>query len=310
MPPPRQPPIGRNLVNQRTKNNTVTNRGSALPPKIKCYVCKRDKTIDQYANVQLKRYQDTIYNPYAPAGRCTKDPKTTCKACTPGQTQELFCHICLQTMKLDKFSKNQRDKPDKARCIKCVERHLDTEPDFSPPDSDYDSDGSVGFDGMRISGISHNGNNQFDSNAITDGKSSKALAKQDIIDDSDEDWGADDVSANAIDKQRDVHNYNRFEDDATLETITNPSTTTRSHRDPTGPKNFKMPDPINKPPRREGDPQPRYYRNSGKKKWGAVEVEAPAVNNEWANYGRKIAERYTANGKGQQDSDDDERDEW
>lgn len=78
-------------------------------------------------------------------GRCTRDPKTTCRMCTPGQTQEITCCICNETMGLDKFAKNQRDKPERARCIKCVELHKDTEPDITPPSSDYESDS----DGVR-----------------------------------------------------------------------------------------------------------------------------------------------------------------
>lgn len=64
----------------------------------------------------------------------------TCKTCTPGQTTELHCYICDKTYGLDKFAKNQRKDPDKARCTKCVEKVLETEPDMSPPDTDEDED--------------------------------------------------------------------------------------------------------------------------------------------------------------------------
>lgn len=44
--------------------------------------------------------------------------------------------ICDKTKPLDKFAKNQRKDPHAARCKSCIKMHLETEPDYEPPDSD------------------------------------------------------------------------------------------------------------------------------------------------------------------------------
>ncbi|KAF8539996.1 Stc1 domain-containing protein [Trichophaea hybrida] len=181
MPPPHLPPVGRNLVNQRNKKDANVSNGYAsfyysyyllsfycseldfihsggIPNEITCYVCKKSKPRSQYANRQLQKFADTIHNPYAPAGRCLTNPKTTCRTCTPQQTTELTCCICHKTKGLGQFAKNQRKTPTKARCQKCVQMHLDTEPDYEPPDSDeYESyseeeDDSDDFDGNEARG--------------------------------------------------------------------------------------------------------------------------------------------------------------
>jgi hypothetical protein len=142
MPPPRLPPVGRNLVNQRNSKNsdaTVTN-GGRVPTLITCHVCKKAKPHSQYAKRQILKFQSTIYNPYAPAGRTLTDPKTTCRTCTPQQVTELTCCICTKTKGLTHFAKNQRKNPDVARCMRCVRMHLDTEPDYATSGSDDCSD--------------------------------------------------------------------------------------------------------------------------------------------------------------------------
>lgn len=73
----------------------------------------------------------------------------TCKTCTPGQTTELHCYICDKTYGLDKFAKNQRKDPDKARCTKCVDKVLETEPDMSPPDTDDDEEEDTDSENVR-----------------------------------------------------------------------------------------------------------------------------------------------------------------
>ncbi len=76
---------------------------------------------------------------YAPGGRTMGDPKPVCRRCTPGQTTELTCCICEKVKGLERFAKQQRKNPDRARCIQCVQLHLDTEPGIEMPDSeDYD----------------------------------------------------------------------------------------------------------------------------------------------------------------------------
>jgi hypothetical protein len=69
-----------------------------------------------------------------------KDPKTTCKTCTPQQTTELRCCICETTKGLQDFAKNQRKNPDVARCIECVQMHVGMEPGVDGPDCDSDVD--------------------------------------------------------------------------------------------------------------------------------------------------------------------------
>lgn len=79
--------------------------------------------------------------------------QVTCKTCTPGQTTELTCYICDTTKGLDEFAKNQRKDPDKARCIKCVNRVLDTEPDMSPPSSDAEEEEDTDNEEVRFCSI-------------------------------------------------------------------------------------------------------------------------------------------------------------
>lgn len=79
--------------------------------------------------------------------------QVTCKTCTPGQTTELTCYICDTTKGLDEFAKNQRKDPDKARCTKCVNRVLDTEPDMSPPSSDAEEEEDTDNEEVRFCSI-------------------------------------------------------------------------------------------------------------------------------------------------------------
>lgn len=73
----------------------------------------------------------------------TRNPASvnvTCKVCTPAQTVELTCYICDTTKGLEGFAKNQRKDPDRARCLKCVNKVLETEPDLTPPASSDEED--------------------------------------------------------------------------------------------------------------------------------------------------------------------------
>jgi len=145
MPPPRLPPVGRNLVNQRS-GVSGSNSDNNVPAQIKCYICKKVKPKSMYANRQLQRVQDSIHNPYAPGGRTKADPKPTCRSCTPQQTTQLTCCVCSKTKGLDSFARNQRKNPDTARCLKCVAMHIETEADYEIPDSDIESDSDEDFD--------------------------------------------------------------------------------------------------------------------------------------------------------------------
>ncbi|KAI5818216.1 hypothetical protein BZA77DRAFT_20414 [Pyronema omphalodes] len=123
--------IGRNLVNQRAKVGVTgaINPAGNMPSNITCYVCKKSKPLDQYAKRQAQRFQDTIHNPYAPGGRSKKDPKVTCRDCTPQQTTELKCCICEKVKGLNFFANNQRRNRTEARCIACLSSVLEVEPD-------------------------------------------------------------------------------------------------------------------------------------------------------------------------------------
>lgn len=115
----------------------------------------------------------TLLHHCPPANPKQKSIKATCKTCTPGQTTELRCCICNHDKGLDRFSKNQRKNPDTARCIaygsrayiyklcysrpstnvvehSCVEKHLDTEPDVTPPSSDSYSSEDDDSSGVRV----------------------------------------------------------------------------------------------------------------------------------------------------------------
>ncbi|KAL7271883.1 hypothetical protein RUND412_005325 [Rhizina undulata] len=132
------PEVGRNLVNRGAAAGA--NSGGIYPDGIRCFVCEKVKPVDQYAGRQLVKWRSSIYQPYAPGGRTKTDPRTTCKSCTPTQTTELTCCVCHKIKGLNKFAKNQRKNPDRARCIKCVLLHVETDPDFSPLSSDAYSD--------------------------------------------------------------------------------------------------------------------------------------------------------------------------
>ncbi|KAF3936368.1 hypothetical protein ABW19_dt0200026 [Dactylella cylindrospora] len=145
MPPPQLPKIDKTLYNQGAAKGANTIGG-----KIKCYSCNSLKPHSAFSTRQLNNWKATIYQPYAPSGRTLKEPRTTCKNCTPGQTAELTCIVCGETNGLSSFAKAQRKNPDKARCTKCVTKQLDTAPDLEVPDSDEytssDADGEADID--------------------------------------------------------------------------------------------------------------------------------------------------------------------
>ncbi|KAF8424310.1 Stc1 domain-containing protein [Tirmania nivea] len=100
--------------------------GSRGITKINCHTCKKQKGLDEYSHRQLINYKDSIYNEFAPKGRC-KNKTASCKGCIIGAVTHLECHVCGLTKPLSKFMKTQRRIPDQARCKRCVELQLDTE---------------------------------------------------------------------------------------------------------------------------------------------------------------------------------------
>ncbi|PUU74389.1 Stc1 domain-domain-containing protein [Tuber borchii] len=142
MPNPNHQKFNRNLVNQRGASSGA----NKIPSNIMCNVCRGRKHQSQFAGRQLGKF-----NSYNKA--FLRDPnsiKVTCKDCTAQQTTELTCCVCSVTKPLNGFAKSQRKNPDQARCIDCVNKDLETEPniapssdesgsaDFSEPDSDFD----------------------------------------------------------------------------------------------------------------------------------------------------------------------------
>lgn len=278
---------------------------------------------------------------YAPSGRTTRDPKTTCKECTAGQTEKLHCQVCAKTMPLDKFSKNQRDKPERARCIKCVLHQSEkTEADINitPPSSDYESDNSEvcffvcsyrseffvdtrvlqDFDGgMRISKVIVEPNVEKPSQrkAIPARGVSNALSKDKVLpedddDDDDEGWDAVKIAGAAGKSQPDLHTYNRIEDEANLD-LSIPLALAPAERK-SNYNNVRIPDPVNNPPLYEGGGGSRRQLPPPKKgKWGAPQAELPV---EWSNYSRNMNNRRGGSKKKNnnytdQDFEDDE-DAW
>ncbi|KAI9792398.1 MAG: hypothetical protein M1816_002282 [Peltula sp. TS41687] len=105
-------------------------KGVALPPRIKCTSCKKIRNQDAFSNRQLGNLSFAA----ARSGQVlATNSKIKCRLCTGGSVTELQCMICEEIQGLEGFSKAQRKDPDKARCLKCVQMHLDTEPGLEPP---------------------------------------------------------------------------------------------------------------------------------------------------------------------------------
>lgn len=56
-----------------------------------------------------------------------KDQRITCMYCAPRELVELKCVDCATWFGLDRFSKQQRKKPDAATCTVCTEGILSTD---------------------------------------------------------------------------------------------------------------------------------------------------------------------------------------
>jgi hypothetical protein len=105
-----------------------------------CIFCKKEKPLNAFSKTQITKSVSHIQNPYAPRGFTTKKHKPCCKQCTPNQQTQLTCMICTKSFPLDKFAKSQRRNAEKARCIECMKKREKEDPNFTPSDSDYESD--------------------------------------------------------------------------------------------------------------------------------------------------------------------------
>ncbi|RPB26542.1 hypothetical protein L211DRAFT_899943 [Terfezia boudieri ATCC MYA-4762] len=120
--------------------------------KIKCNTCKIHKGFHEYSNKQLLNYKNSIHNEYAPAGRC-KGKTASCKDCVNGCVTHIECQVCGVAKPLSKFLKAQRRMGDNARCMRCVQLHLETErgcevedpDDYEGDQTEDDSDEDVDF---------------------------------------------------------------------------------------------------------------------------------------------------------------------
>ncbi|KAI9822790.1 MAG: hypothetical protein M1832_003023 [Thelocarpon impressellum] len=107
----------------------------ALPPKIKCNICKKIKNNDAFSKKQLS---DLAFKISRHGPQSMHDATVKCRQCTGAQVTELTCCVCGEIKGLDDFSKAQRKSPDTARCLPCVRVHEDTEPDVAPPPRVFD----------------------------------------------------------------------------------------------------------------------------------------------------------------------------
>ncbi|RPA75249.1 hypothetical protein BJ508DRAFT_418234 [Ascobolus immersus RN42] len=146
---PHLPTVGKNLYNSGG-GAAGANSEASVPDRVQCYVCHKQKPLTDYSKRQLKLYLEQ--NPYMSGGRSMKTAKTTCKSCTSQQITELQCLICEEYKGLEDFAKTQRN-PDNAKCKRCMQMTIDTEPDIHPfSDDDYVGSDAEGedFDGAVI----------------------------------------------------------------------------------------------------------------------------------------------------------------
>lgn len=118
-----------NNFDKKPGASTGANRDGGAPSQIRCAVCQKTKSREEFSKRQLLKF--TSYNK---GSRTTKKDvdsvHVTCTLCTAGQTVELKCYVCDKVKGLEDFAKNQRKDPDNARCTKCVGTDIETESDL------------------------------------------------------------------------------------------------------------------------------------------------------------------------------------
>ncbi|KIX97289.1 uncharacterized protein Z520_06741 [Fonsecaea multimorphosa CBS 102226] len=93
---------------------------------IQCSVCKVKCFKARFSQTQLAKYQEALarYN----HGRGPEPELPRCRKCTPESNSELYCVGCRMSKDLSFFSKQQRKKPDDARCLNCQQELEDRVP--------------------------------------------------------------------------------------------------------------------------------------------------------------------------------------
>ncbi|CUS08734.1 unnamed protein product [Tuber aestivum] len=156
MPKPNYQKVNRNFVNQRGASSGANKYVSAVFALVHLIL----GPISSFSPLSIRSARSDADESHAgspPASLAIKlvirDPnsvKVTCKDCTARQTTDLTCCVCSSTKPLTGFAKSQRKNPDNARCMDCVNKDLETEPNiapssdesdspcFSEPDSDFD----------------------------------------------------------------------------------------------------------------------------------------------------------------------------
>ncbi|KAF9918499.1 hypothetical protein BX616_008344 [Lobosporangium transversale] len=96
--------------------------------RVYCYGCEQEKPRLAFTETQLKKAGNL--NP-------AKKHHIMCKTCTPEQPSKLKCNVCSKSLSLEKFSKTQRKRQEKATCKDCREMIDD---DDSEADYDMEDD--------------------------------------------------------------------------------------------------------------------------------------------------------------------------
>ncbi|GES57199.1 hypothetical protein ATEIFO6365_0001048600 [Aspergillus terreus] len=96
-----------------------------IPDKVKCILCKKIKMQSAFSNKQLEDLRHAIFTERINA---TLTGAVRCRECTGSQRFELRCSICDVVKGLDQFAKAQRHNGDFARCLDCVQNHVEADP--------------------------------------------------------------------------------------------------------------------------------------------------------------------------------------
>ncbi|KAL2802305.1 hypothetical protein BJX63DRAFT_118686 [Aspergillus granulosus] len=96
-----------------------------LPERIKCKTCHKWRLVASFSKRQLSLVRHAVVSQGPGA---LKVGHGSCLTCTNGQITELTCLICDKTKALDGFANNQRKEHENARCLSCVQGHVDAEP--------------------------------------------------------------------------------------------------------------------------------------------------------------------------------------
>ncbi|KAL4893204.1 Stc1 domain-containing protein [Aspergillus ambiguus] len=96
-----------------------------IPEKVKCILCRKVKIQGAFSNKQLEDLRHAIFTDHI---NPTVTGAVRCRECVGGQRVELRCCICDMVKGLDQFAKAQRSHGDAARCLDCVQHHVEADP--------------------------------------------------------------------------------------------------------------------------------------------------------------------------------------